>query len=270
VTTDSGKPPTLEYGHPPDRRPLGQKALAFGGLISALLCLAASLFVVEVLHNTIIWEMVALWGLLASFTLSALMSRRLVSKEHAHGRRTATTAAVVLGLALLLGGLSIYRGLTEPDPHFEARNVNHCSANLERLFGDLEMYAEDHGKEYPQSLRELARWDLAKGSPIDGFSSPASWQPNGYASPTPTTQAIMNELADEKSASYIYLAAGMHVGCYPGTVLIHDAPSDHEGWGRGGGMHVLYASGRVEWLGGKDMKHLLAELALGHNPPRTN
>ena len=160
-----------------------------------------------------------------------------------------------LSLGILVGGGSIWSGLTLPDPHFVARNRNYCNMNLQRLYYCLQEYATENASHYPDSLSTLAHWDLQQGHPIDEYICPAA-QSNGYLTPTPTTQAILDQIST--APQYIYLGVGKTTLCDPKEILLYDPPTNHPTIERGGdGMHVLYGNGDIKWFEGREKKNML-------------
>ena len=119
------------------------------------------------------------------------------------------------------------------------------------------MYAAENGGRYPQDFTALL---LTQDLTSEVFVCYAT---DDERADGPTIQAVAEKLSAGGHLSYVYTGKGMTLNSPADAVLAYEPLSNH-----GGGMNVLFADGRVNWIDPVQGRKLLAELAAGHNPPR--
>jgi hypothetical protein len=129
--------------------------------------------------------------------------------------RTALTALAVSALFALTGAFA-------PTTCTCDARSEICAANLRALYGQLSLYAANHGDQCPESLD-----DVLAGDPQ---FSPA------------TLKCPSVDKGKSPAESYVYLGAGRHLSDDPNTVLIYEPVARHDGQAA-----VLFANGGVEF-----------------------
>ncbi|MGA2497608.1 MAG: H-X9-DG-CTERM domain-containing protein [Tepidisphaeraceae bacterium] len=135
-----------------------------------------------------------------------------------------------------------------------------CAHQLRSIGQCLQLYANDNNGLLPP--------DLAVLIPTLDLSPEVLICPSSSDTPAKglTTQTTgQNTVTLIGHCSYVYLGAGLNVkSLTPDHVLAYEILKNHEN----DGMNVLYGDGHVQWLPKPEALHLLAELKVGHNPPR--
>jgi len=133
-----------------------------------------------------------------------------------------------------------------------AANRIKSAFNLKQIGMEMEMYANAHNHEYPESLVAiLAIGDLTP----ETFVSPLG---NDTPATGPATQAVLADFTKPGRCSYLYFGAGLSDTGDPNTVTAHEVPQPNEP-----GMDVLFLDGHVEFVPNPAAQQLRAALAAG-------
>lgn len=157
-------------------------------------------------------------------------------------------ALVVIAAAMLLPSLN--RPIDHPP---ELR----CRSNLRQIGQGVQMYANENRSAFPPDVGTLL---VTQDLTSEVFVCYAT---NDTRAEGATTQAVAANMSTGGHLSYVYTGKGMSMRTAATAVLAYEPLANH-----GDHINVLYADGRVERLGAKQGRKLLAELAGGYNPPR--
>ena len=178
--------------------------------------------------------------------------------SRARGRALAAILISGVELALVLGGTMLLPTFGKPR---EPADRIKCASNLRQIGMALQIYANDHNRQFPPSFDEVLMYgDITS----EVFVCPSS---NDTHATGPTTQAAIQQWRKPGFLSYVYVPppAGIDSFNITGAHVLAYEPTSHHG---GDGMNVLYGDGHVDWLSRRDAAYVIAELQAGHNPPR--
>jgi prepilin-type processing-associated H-X9-DG protein len=124
----------------------------------------------------------------------------------------------------------------------EAANRAKCAANLLSIGLALQLYQQDNGGTYPDTLGQLAENEQIASKV---FTCPSS---NDEASASTAPAAVAADIDAGPAGhhcSYVYIGRGLTAKTVTdATVLCYEPPDNHDGTG----CNVLYGDGHVEWL----------------------
>jgi hypothetical protein len=187
-----------------------------------------------------------------------IAARAMSAKTDRDLRGMALFAMVMAGAEIALLLTLAFISWQSPAPR-ENFNRHNCASNLRQIGQAMLLYSLDNGGAYPPTPDLLL---LTQDMSSEVMVCPST---NDAKAPGTTAQQItQNFQADPKHSSYVYTAASLRRGFGPPKqIMAYDKSLNaHDG------MNVLYEDGSVEFLDKKLAKHVLAELAAGHNPPR--
>jgi len=162
------------------------------------------------------------------------------------------------------GIFQIYHRFADPDPHVTTRGLYRCQLNLVQLGQYLQLYANEHGHQFPDHLEEILEPnEFGDGAAPDLFITPFT---NDTPATGPTTRAVAGQLTAPGHCSYIYVGKGLPLRSPSTAVLLYDPLSNHQQ--SLPGIHVLYMDGHVEFIPPRKAKKMIDELQAGHNTPR--
>jgi prepilin-type processing-associated H-X9-DG protein len=134
----------------------------------------------------------------------------------------------------------------------ETANRVKCASNLRQIGQSIQIYAESHGGQYPDSLATLLlTTDLA----AECLVCPSS---NDEKSPggTPAEQAA--NLQSRGHLSYIYLGNALtRTTATSTTPVAYEPLTNHED----DGTNILFGDGHVEWFNRPGAAHIIPGLA---------
>jgi prepilin-type processing-associated H-X9-DG protein len=153
-------------------------------------------------------------------------------------------------LAFLILGSTLIPSLNR------ARQAENCTLsrlNLKQIGVALQMYANDHNHQFPDSLSTI----LATGNiTADVFMNPGG---SGAYATGPTTQALLADFVKPGRCDYLYFGAGLFDTGDPATITACEATGSQT-WS---GMNVLFLDGHVEFVDQPAAQQLRAALASG-------
>ncbi len=226
--------PCLEYARPSDGHTYKGMLLA-AGLLSLGWMPAAFLALAELpVHKTMLW----LWGLSCALALMALLQAFRSTRGRA--RQTAVLLMVSNSVSLIVLSAAIgHQWLDRPSPSIVARQ--RCRHNMSLIAEGIRSYRDDHGV-FPTTLDDLCTPESRV--PRDALSCPSQ--------------------SDSAAARYIYLGPAGFFRQGDDLIVLYESGRTHGGTG----IHVLYATGRIEWYGGASALRLLAEIEVAKRPSK--
>lgn len=150
-----------------------------------------------------------------------------------------------------------------PEPMFRAQwgdraNRVKCASNLWQIGQAMNLYAQEHGGQFPDDLPALI---LHADLVADNFVCPST---NDEKAPGQTPQEQAANLLQPGHCSFVYLAKGLTTQVESTRVLALEPLTNHEGEG----INVLFADIHVEWLDKPSAEALLTKLGLEQLIPR--
>jgi hypothetical protein len=250
-------PARLDYASTSASRPRRRNWPAIAATVVALVALAISVFLDEIVAEFGFWHRGTMQRVLLIMMLAAVV---LAGVGLLQARRTAVPGryAVILLLCFgLLGGYWVTLPLW-PVPRGGHPPYTRCGLNMCQLGLAMIMHSNENRGEFPQSLGDLL---LTQDVTWHVFVCPSK-------SDSRPDAATMEEIAAQIDArfgiyTYIYLGSGLKNGVPPETLLLYEPLSNHRGV-----FNILRADARVELWPREKMEKMLAELEAGHNPPR--
>lgn len=172
-------------------------------------------------------------------------------KQHRY-RRAVTICATVGLVGAILTVYSMMPGLGSRPTNNRVK----CANNLKQMGLAIQLYANDHGSQFPDSFGTiLAIEDIT--SSVFNCPETADMPAQG-----PTTQATVADLYSGGHLSYIYLGQKLTTAtATANTVVAYEPLSNHRD-----GMNVLFGDGHVEFLTPAAGNQLLAKVAAGERP----
>ena len=160
--------------------------------------------------------------------------------------------------------------LSSPRPMFKygsgRLDLVRCQSNLRQLHQCIAIYHSDHGQ-YPERLADLVDAGILEYPEV--LICPAS---SDEAAPGPTTRQRVEQLAEPRHQSYIYVPRALKTDAAstnPSSrtdrfdeVVIYEKLHHHDG----GGIHVLYTDGTTEYLDAERTQRFLASRPAATNP----
>jgi prepilin-type processing-associated H-X9-DG protein len=141
----------------------------------------------------------------------------------------------------------------------EPANRVKCASNLKQIGSAMLLYANENAGHYPDRFEQLlATQDIG----AEVFVCPSS---NDEKANGNTLDEIVADLARPHHLSYVYHGKGFTKDAPADVVLATELFENHDR----DGLNVLYGDGHVDFINRAAAEKLLAELALGHNPPTT-
>ena len=139
----------------------------------------------------------------------------------------------------------------------EQSNRVKCASNMRQIGQALQMWANDHGGNFPNQLSDVLDEDLTASvfNCPDTDDTPATGA---------TTRAIAADVTAGGHLSYIYLGKGLTTQAASDVVLLYEPLANHQNQG----MNVLFADGHVDFLQAKDVQPLLRQVANHVTPVR--
>lgn len=134
-----------------------------------------------------------------------------------------------------------------------------CGVNLKSIAQALQLYAHGQGGRFPDSFDALAESEPGLG--ITLFICPSTPEHNNLSH----EQRLIDVIKSGRSQlSYIYSGKGLTTTSPSNAILAYETLLNHRT-----GANVVYVNGSVEFIDKRQVQHFIAELQLGHNPPRT-
>jgi len=154
-------------------------------------------------------------------------------------------AVVPLQLSLILPALNRAR---------EQANRIKCASNMKQIGLAAIMYANNHNRQFPDSLETLlSDQDLTSAV----FVCPSS---RDVPAAGPTTRAVLADLKKPGHESFIYVGSGlMSDTAGPNDVVLYEPLADHGNEG----MNVLFGDGAVKWLTAAEAQPILRQETAG-------
>jgi prepilin-type processing-associated H-X9-DG protein len=126
-----------------------------------------------------------------------------------------------------------------------------CASNLRQIGQSIQLFADSHGGQYPDSLATLL---LNDGITAECLVCPSS-NDEKAAGATPAEQAA--NLQSRGHLSYIYLGNGLTTTTATSTTPVAYEPlTNHEG----DGTNILFGDGHVEWFNRIGAAHIIPGL----------
>ena len=136
-----------------------------------------------------------------------------------------------------------------------------CASNLRQIGQAVQMYANVHGGQYPDTIEQLM---VAGDLDAIVFVCPSSKQ---TPAPGATVSAQSANLSKGGHLSYVYVGKGMNTVSGPGSmataVVAYENATDHAD-----GVNVLFGDGHVTYVRNPAAKQLVADVQAGKNPSK--
>lgn len=206
--------------------------------------------------ETSLWLIAFLFPLpLVGAVVSGLAYHKASPPRYA-GRGIAASTLFVHGIHLTFLALCVaWSGASEPG------NRLACAAHLRSIGQSLTFYAVKYDAHYPPALDLLI---LHADTPPGVFVCASTGDEPARGE---TLADVMKSFhAEERHNSYAYAAAGLTADAITRDHVLAYEPLPNHG---DAGINVLFGDGNVRWVDSNDARHLVNELAQGHNPPRT-
>jgi prepilin-type processing-associated H-X9-DG protein len=241
----------LEYaGTTPEAR---SARLEFRWAVASVACTGAAMG--WSLSAPVRWrEPFAVAGLMLGVTAIVMA---ILALRHAPRGRAAWTAVVAAALWVLAVGAST---ITFGRPRTPA-NKTTCASNLRQIGTAVLMYSADNRGAYPPTLGTVM---VTHKLPPRVMNCPSSTETAAPGTSRPASAAALDANPGMYS-SYVYVGATLSRKSPVTCVIAHERRHTHHGRP---GMNVLFNDGSVRWVDEQEAKHIEAELAAGHNPPR--
>lgn len=220
--------------------------------ISAVAALISSLFVIELLHATVIPSHLCIWLCCQIVSFWAIYKTYRSSDLSVQPRR-AIVATIIWILALISGVSSMFT----IDSHYYPRHNRIGSDHLRAIGQAIFSYATEHGGNFPNSLEELV---IAGKISSEDLICPFT---KDVPATGPTTQSLAVDLARPHHDSFVYVGKGMTSSVSPDAVVAYQWPINS----RGMGPFVLYGDGHVDEVNEQGIYQIISKLQVGHNPP---
>jgi hypothetical protein len=124
--------------------------------------------------------------------------------------------------------------------------------NLRQIGQAIQIYANEHGGSYPESLRTVL---LNEDIPAEAFVCPSS---NDTKAPGSNAAESADHLETRGHCSHIYLGRGLTTGTVvPTTLLAYEPASNHEGTGG----NARFGDGHVEFVGATQLAAIIPTTA---------
>ncbi|MEO6437341.1 MAG: hypothetical protein ABIP55_16480 [Tepidisphaeraceae bacterium] len=179
-----------------------------------------------------------------------LLGLRRTRHPLAGGKGMSITAIVLGVLGIPLGAFYVSRALPLLEQMREADHRSQCAARLAAIGVAMRQYARDNGGNFPDRLESLPPGDMK----ADALLCPSATEP-----PPPVI------LSDGRRTAFIYTGAGLTQTASAETVLLYEPLRHH----LDEGINVLFADGRVQFIGRIEAAKAFARLRKGQNPPWT-
>ena len=134
-----------------------------------------------------------------------------------------------------------------------------CAANLRSVGQAIQMYANDHVGDFPDTLEHVVAGGYVPDVRI--FLCPCSTNTDTPAQGA-TRAAIAADLTTGGHLSYAYVGRGLTVKAGSDTVIAYEHATHHEG--KGG--NVLFADGHVVWHSTAELRAVIDWYAAGKGP----
>lgn len=141
-------------------------------------------------------------------------------------------------LAVVAAGAILAFAYLALDRAREHANRVHCTDNLRQIAVACLEYADANGGRFPNTLGQLG--------PRSGLDPAVFRCPNAGRSP------------------HVYVGKGLTAGTRPAAIVAYEPLENHAGRG----INVVYTDAGGDWLAPDEARRVIAELQLGHNPPR--
>jgi prepilin-type processing-associated H-X9-DG protein len=254
----SEQPVALVYSRPENQRSttlLGR--IAFTAGLLSVVGMVLSVLLADDFRLQSMMRLAAVGAALVALVVG-ILARRDRKAQPGAGRIEARNGIILAGGTAVLMFLS--STLFAPFVcNYPTERVNRikCGSNLRQIGQGLELYANDHGGQYPAQLGALiTNADLSP----EVFVCPSSNDQNATGN---TAQQILIDLARPGHCSYVFLAAGMRKAAIPaGFVVAYEDIDHHEK----DGANFLFGDGHVESR--TDAANLIKQLKAGVNPPK--
>jgi prepilin-type processing-associated H-X9-DG protein len=143
-----------------------------------------------------------------------------------------------IGVTAVLGMLVISTMLPGLCKAREPANRAKCGSNLHQIGLGIQLYAQDHAGQYPDSFATLMQNEELTPAV---FICPSS---NDEAADGDTQAAIIANMAKPHHLSYVYVGCGLTTSTVKDdAVIAYELPENHQG----DGMNMLFGDGHVEW-----------------------
>jgi hypothetical protein len=159
---------------------------------------------------------------------------------------------IFLTIALMALGWEMW-GVDRRANEKNSLNLMTCRSQLGAIYLDLKAYADHNGRKFPAELSDLVREGYERQ---DIFVCPNS--NDDYIEPGTPAAKMAADMDGPNRGSYEYYGVNLTESSPPESVLIAERPENHAPLGG----HVLYLSGKIAFLGPKDLQEVRGLLQL--------
>lgn len=167
-----------------------------------------------------------------------------------------------VGIGMSIAWLLLLTIIPFRPSRYAAAAVNRvkCASGLRQVGQLLHVYAAANGGAYPPRIGEVIAAD-------PDYAPLALVCPTSTDTPAtgPTTRAVAAAIETGGHLSYVYVGAGINVAARADMVVAYEPPAHPPTMGG----NVLFNDGSVAWKDARELRWVMQELALGHNPPRS-